>query len=411
MRFNSSAEQRLNHSGGGIVIETGLAGGATTFFQSNHRWAWTVLIVLACAFPHTPVHAYDFQACYSCHTILTEEMTRIYPHTPFIEGQCRECHAAEEVADLLKKEDSGGLEIQKKIEWLGEAYMAETDHGFLLPGEKVGDVLVVQVQGEAGGGSRQEISIPPLAGIGEVEDSGKPPFISDLRMLDVRRGIFLSATIGWRTDTLADARVRYGEKDLSQTSSPGNRLGRRHEVVLNDLKPDTTYSFVAVSRDIFGREHASEPLTFSTSSPLAEPQAVTSHDLPAGHGIIGHFQRAGADYLLVLTLPQPSSAFVGAREVPQKDGSPGDNAHSGLGSKQAASLDACRKCHRKQNTATHPVNVYPKPGMVVPPEYPTLPDGRITCRSCHETHSSNYEYLAIKPGRRELCVGCHRDMI
>jgi predicted CXXCH cytochrome family protein len=71
----------------------------------------------------------------------------------------------------------------------------------------------------------------------------------------------------------------------------------------------------------------------------------------------------------------------------------------------------CRNCHQSQSGTTHPVNVLPPPGMIIPPEYPTLADGRITCASCHSTHSSDYEYLAIRAGKRELCVGCHKDML
>jgi predicted CXXCH cytochrome family protein len=137
-------------------------------------------------------------------------------------------------------------------------------------------------------------------------------------------------------------------------------------------------------------------------------------------GINHHFQRLGTNYFLELAFAQPVAIFIGSQGIAMKQSLPdkssgaletGNNSHDDLSSKQDITLEVCRSCHQNQNTATHPVNVYPKPGMIIPPEYPTLPDGRITCMSCHEAHGSDYEFLMIVSGKRELCIGCHRDMI
>lgn len=407
----------------GYVVKTALAGRIKGFFRKKHRRTGVVLTVLAASFLYLPAQAYDFRVCNGCHKVIMDEVFRPFIHVPFMQQRCAECHAAKESLAGSEKNPSARRIDRRKIQWLGESYMADTSHGFILPPEKAVNALVVEVLGSGGAYSRQEISVPPLAQLAELKDSGKPPVISDARVLGVERGVFLSATIGWQTDTLTSALVRYGSRDLSQSSQPGNRLGLRHEVVLSNLKPDQTYRFSVVSTDLFGRSQASEPLTFSTAIPLAAPLlAQTGLRAERGEeaGLTSHFKRLGSRYLLELTLEQPASVFVGAGAATRKqtlsngsDGPTGgdDKHHAGLSSKKAVTLEACRSCHQDQSTATHPVNVYPKPGMIIPPEYPTLPDGRITCRSCHESHSSDYEYLVIKGSKRELCIGCHRDMI
>lgn len=397
---------------------------------SHLRQVGVFLAVIASIFFSLPAQARDFQDCKRCHQVILDQMFRVNLHLPFLQRRCGKCHSAKVVADAQQKKKSkklkgrpGRLEDRRKIHWLGESLMADTRHGFVLPGENAGDILTIEVQGNDGEFSREILNVPPLADLPEVEDNGKPPAISNVQVLEVLRGVFLSATIGWQTDTLTDARVIYGEKDLQQTTQLTSRLGQRHEVHLSNLKPDRTYRFSVISKDLFGREQASDPLSFSTSRPLEAPLPVTAGSLQARWDVPGlttRFERIGSDFLLELALEQPSSVYVGTREGASRqsslNGSSGamenpDRFHEGLSSRQVSSMEACRGCHKGQSTATHPVNVYPKPGMIIPPEYPTLADGRITCRSCHESHSSDYKYLTIKKGKRELCVGCHKDMI
>jgi len=294
----------------------------------------------------------------------------------------------------------------------------------MFAGDKLGEVLIVELRGQNGKYPRREIEVPLLAEIEPVEEQGGPPEISEVRVLQVKRGVFLTVTVSWRTDTLTDAQVRYGEKELALTSDRSMRLGRFHVVELHDLKPDKTYTFRVISTDIFGRSRTSEPFSFSTAKPMAKDDTRDMSD--AGDkkevGINSRFRRHGNDYLVELTMTRPVSVFVGSRgdvrkqeaqeeEFPTKGPEEPEKSHAGLSEGTLLNIAACRNCHRNQGIATHPVNVLPKPGMTIPPEYQTLPDGRITCATCHSTHGSDYEYLAVRPGRRELCVGCHKDML
>ncbi len=398
-------------------------------FRTNLQWMRAIHIVLVFFFVFMPlsVRAFDFQSCDGCHeATLIEDRSRFSLHSPFALQQCEGCHEAK--SPLLTEEvtiddSSTILADKRKINWLGDSIMVATDHVFVMPADKTGDTLVVEQKSMEGRLSRQEIVVPALDDLVEVQDGGELPVISDLQVLKVQRGVFLSATIAWQTNTITDAHVRFGHEKLSQSSQPGIRLGRSHEVVLYNLKPDKTYLFTATSNDLFGRSQTSENLTFSTARPLDKPQVPSSRNLVVNDQkdvMDYHFLRLGTNYFIELAFAQPVAVFIGSQGVPMKQSLPdkssdaleaGNDSHDGLSSKQVVTLEVCRSCHQNQSTTTHPVNVYPKPGMIIPPEYPTLPDGRITCMSCHEAHGSDYEFLMIVSGKRELCIGCHRDMI
>lgn len=349
---------------------------------------------------------------------------RIYQHQPFARHECRSCHAVPvEVVTQSISGSSGsarGLD-RRRVVWLEDSPMAATEHRFLLPAEQLGEVLIVETRDEDGGVSQTELAVPMLVDITTVTDDGRSPVISDVEVLEVRRGVFLSVTIRWSTDTLTSAQVVYGLEDMSQSTRSGGRYGLRHQVVLNQLKPGKTYNFRVVSRDLQGREEKSQVLTFSTARAVARTQsAVDSFDRSGPKVAAESFRRHGSDYLLTLQFGKPSTVFVGRKgpvreqvakvEIPAAE-SVGRDVHTDLSSGAVLTITSCRSCHQKQISATHPVGVLPKPGMVIPPEYPTLPDGRISCVSCHAVHGSNNEYLARKPGKRDLCVGCHQDML
>ncbi len=389
-----------------------------------------ILLFLAFFFSSTAV-AVDFQACGSCHeATLARDESRPYIHLPFVQRQCGACHTAKASALQAKRQKTSPIRKngtqRGKVSWMADSVIEDFSHAFILPGNKLGERLVVDRQGRDGKMPREDIAVPFLNELTEVQDNGKPPTISGLKVLEIQRGVFLSVTIGWQTDTLASSQVRYGEegaKKLNMGSEVSRRFSRQHKVVLYNLKPDERYVFVVVSKDLFGRDVESNIGSFSTSQPIdAARQSQVSESAQTGSdvGLTSSFRRLGQDYLLELTAGRPFSAFVGStgqirkqqpkiREIGGSTTASGQ--HEGLSRQAVVSMDSCRSCHRAQNTTTHPVNVLPKPGMIIPPEYPTLPDGRITCASCHLTHGSDNEYLAIKPGKRELCVGCHKDML
>lgn len=378
------------------------------------------LMVLAALVLHVsflPAQNADFQQCYECHgQILQDQMSRMVVHVPFMEQNCRVCHMAQPKT-ASQDSQKGKPDKPKKMKWLGESLEPDGRHLFLVPGRGLENSLIVEVRKPGGVMVREEIPVPALEVQDPFMDTAQEPVVANVEMLGVERGLFLTATIRWTTDTPSEGRVYYGESELVQRSPLTRRLGYTHQVVLRDLKPGKNYQFQVEATDLFGRSARSTPQSFSTAKPRP---ATRPANMPSTAQVAttATFHRFGEDYLVDLSISQPAIVSLGAFEATEKPPRSADNEsagpdafHAGLSDQITVSMHVCNECHQRQVTASHPVNVLPKPDMIIPPEYPTLPDGRITCMTCHQFHGSDYPYRLIKRGQRELCVGCHVNML
>ena len=373
---------------------------------------WMLVVLLFAA----PVAAQDFQLCTECHESLRLDGTRALQHAPFLEKDCAQCHLAKEPQAAG---DTGPMAA--KIDWLAESGQAYAEHAFLLAGESVRSLVVVDAPGAHGDLERVELPVPALQDLSEVPNTGAAPSLANLELLSVQKGLFLTAVIGWTTDTLSTAQVHYGEGDtLLKSSPPGKRLGFQHQVVLRDLKAGRTYRWQAQAQDLFGRSQTSQLLSFSTHEPYTAPSlSVEKETLSFDEttGLRHRFWRRGSDYLLSLQFEKPTTVFVGSRgtvrlapaDPVNESAEDGDDVHRGLSSMRILSYIACLNCHAPHS---HPVDVAAeKPDIQIPAHYPTLEDGRITCVSCHAPHSSEHGLLFREESQQALCAGCHRKWV
>jgi predicted CXXCH cytochrome family protein len=368
------------------------------------------------------ISAADFRICEDCHLERLEfDRGRYYQHQAFATNDCASCHvSAPENPAVGEPVSPSPTAQQQRISWLTDSILPGTRHYFLLAGESLRDTLVVSLRDQQGQEVREEIPLPPLNQLDSAEDNGMTPQLVNVRVVEVKRGVFLTVTIAWQTDSLADAEVRYGTAELSQRIDSSGRLGYEHQLVLSQLQPNTNYRYQVISRDLSGRERVSEMLTFSTSRAVARRQShepvVGASSAPA---VMVDVRRRGDDYLLEVQLDQPHIVCIGSKgghvvrpgDVDDAMNRTRKRPHAGLSDEAWSSMESCRQCHEKNVAASHPVNVLPPPGMVIPAEYPTLADGRMTCASCHAIHGSDREYLTRQRSKRELCVGCHLDML
>ncbi len=228
-------------------------------------------------------------------------------------------------------------------------------------------------------------------------------------------------TIRWQTDEFTDAEVLYGRETLNSSSYNG-KLSREHQLVLVGLDADTAYRYQVVSRDLFGNQSKSEIFMFQTDKTLIEQDRQVRSPRLAGQDIAVATEifRHQSSYLLVFKADRPVSLSLGVEQDPvaptstDSDEAPqraaAGTGHPLLKSQLDTTVTVCYDCHSSfKGTYSHPVNVFPQTGMVVPDEYPLLPDGRISCMSCHTAHGSDIEFRLLKDRKRELCRGCHRD--
>ena len=94
-----------------------------------------------------------------------------------------------------------------------------------------------------------------------AEADTTPPVISGVDVSDITES---GATISWESDEPATSQVEYGATTDYGSSTLHEELVTSHSVTLIGLEPDTSYHFMARSKDASGNEGASTDLSFGT---------------------------------------------------------------------------------------------------------------------------------------------------
>ncbi len=361
------------------------------------------------------------ERCEDCHKDLYDGgLRRRFIHMPFQEKKCRQCHVAGE-----SRNDGARLRVKKKrniekVKWLGESLEPAMNHFFLLSDNVVDRTILVEIGVDGRIVKRDKIVIPSLGSIKMVADDRIAPKIKDVKVLEVERGLYIEAGIGWQTDEPATSGMKYGLNKLDNQVPESNRLTTDHKVSLTGLKKDQEYRFEVFSEDRFGNVSKAGPFTFSTKG------AVYGHGMSLGargsgddikliHGVTRNNDR------LVLNVSANKSVSISIGSIGDSQATVGSKggkaqkktaaAHPKLKNKREVNIRTCYTCHNKtEGGQSHPINIRARNGMIIPREYPTLPDGRMTCMSCHADHASNFPYRLIKSTKKELCLGCHKGL-
>ncbi|MFO7606914.1 MAG: cytochrome c3 family protein [Desulfurivibrionaceae bacterium] len=356
--------------------------------------------------------------CLECHEKIWNEGTaKRFVHAPFQEKKCFDCHAAD---SSLGTEDSDTADESDpdKINWTGKSLVPATSHWFEFTTENEPAIMIL----EATYGSRvrlyREIRIPPLIELPNLTDiyQDKAPMINDVKVLAVEKGVFLKATISWKTDRPTTSAISYGIKELKQKTINDNRLQTDHLEILSQLEHGETYRFRIIAEDSVGNPAKSDIYEFSTASTFSSPglEELEKCCLATPLGLKSRFYRKGGSYLINITLARPVKIFfkikegIGSENQEAMEEESPDIKHVIVNEKKTISLVVCKNCHQDMS-GHHPVNVFPKKKMVIPDDYPTLDDGRISCVTCHNPHASDLQFLMIKDYTGELCVGCHSE--
>jgi predicted CXXCH cytochrome family protein len=67
----------------------------------------------------------------------------------------------------------------------------------------------------------------------------------------------------------------------------------------------------------------------------------------------------------------------------------------------------CGGCHETALKMSHPSGFTPKPGTIIPAEYPLDWKGELTCSTCHMVHSDMPGKLRGTLQGRDFCLACH----
>lgn len=372
------------------------------------------VLVLCCLFDQSDILANPAKSaddCIDCHADVWQTLkSKIYAHRPDSEGDCKYCHVS-----VREGKVNGISENQDNIKWVARGVGSGKEHWLEFNDAKRGATLVVEAR--SGGNLKvKEVPLPAFDELDELSISSQlPPTISNVRLAGVTKGVFVSATIAWETNSLSDSQVFYGLDRLDQSSMLDRQPVTDHIVILTGVKPGHAYKIKVVSVDLVGNRVESAIKSVVVDGPAPERLEQTGQ---LG-GIDPEFKvrcyRRGNKNLVVVSADQAISVRLGIVPGKYAENSSGMQPtlirHLPLNTPAVTNIGICYSCHVKyEKILSHPINVYPKRGMIIPPEYATLPDGRISCMSCHANHASNLEFRLIKDGKEALCRGCHQDI-
>jgi len=353
--------------------------------------------------------------CHKCHSDVYN-LSSIYYHDPFLKKDCDSCHIVGSTPTIPS------LPEEKKEEWKKLAigrYLKE--HLILLPDIDMDTTYKFRIKGRDEKGNRFSVPIEKFipAGITEWRNGRKGPRISEVKIAEIKKGIFYEATIFWRTDLPATSQVEFGRaENFDQESSLDTAMVKNHRVKLSELEEEI-YQFRVKSEDIFLNSTLSSDYILKVSE-LSPQSEIIQKNKPSSLAITGKpelFRIEPSQIAILWETNTDSSSEVEWQEVKKKETAElkstpeRKRAHgSGLRSAKVVGINVCYNCHPpKVLGLSHPVGVYAQGKTKIPEDLPTAEGGMVTCATCHNPHGSNQEYLARKSVDKDLCKSCHGE--
>ncbi|MBU0676106.1 MAG: cytochrome c3 family protein [Proteobacteria bacterium] len=354
--------------------------------------------------------------CLSCHkTYWEKELQKKIIHQPFKEQKCLFCHAAP--LTPIPDPDEPNQYSENTIRWIGRFRSPATSHWFEFKTDTRPTTLIIEANDNRINRISREVPLPVLSTLTKPPGFSTPPRIFDVKLHTLSSGLLPTVTISWQTDRPTNAVIYYGNKQLSLTSTFSHRYSTDHLATITCARSCLNFKYKIIAEDISGQRTTSDlyPLSLPTDDEFAREE-YSGSDRTSNSVKLEIEQamfRRGNNYLINVTANRPVLIALGIQQ--SKDDapltvsqSPEVIKHILTNNEIITNIRICYRCHENfKKRFPHPVNVYPKRGMVVSPNYRTLSDGRIACTSCHEPHTSNYPFRTVANPAKELCLGCH----
>lgn len=366
----------------------------------------------------------DTGQCCSCHSEVCRESTdKLYVHAPVAEKRCVVCHGRSrerEEGGVRPAASAAGQEDNQEdgeVDWFTKDCRERSEHWFELPGKPADRSLTLMVRANGRKVANRQIVLPELGQVAPLPMPDGEPTIAEMRVVEVKRGVFLSARIAWKTDRLTDAQLLYGVDELDASTAVVQHWGTSHEITITGLQAKQTYQVVALSRDVRGNQVRSAPLLLSTAKHFREPELRAPPRSGERPVVDTAYYRHDDRLLARFSTNYPVALRLGRTGNGPSFGRNSDMAerripagHPQLSDPYRLTITVCVECHpQSKGVQSHPVDVGPKAGMIIPPDYSIMADGRLSCMSCHQAHASDNEYRLSRARRKDLCLGCHRN--
>jgi predicted CXXCH cytochrome family protein len=342
--------------------------------------------------------------CIDCHEdVYTNLGGYAYKHLDIVPKYCASCHLK-----LTKEETTSEKENYKKI--MGQIY----DEEFLVPigtlTDDRGICFKVRLTNKNGKSVESDFHLViPSKVKAELTDDGTTPVISEIKITEFIIGIFDDVQISWKTDKFTESEVQYGKTEDYDEKVRDLNLLKNHEAFLKTLKHGSECNYRVVSTDIFGNATTSSNRTFYASVDKINVYSGSDPVSPPNVEEVGAL-KIGKDIFLYIKADQNVRYRIDYKLEKSDGDGKGETiedsvlAHAkGLKTKKNVGIGSCRRCHKPQEQAEHPIDT--RPSKKHADDLP-LADGVMTCATCHNAHGSNNTYL-LKKKESKLCDSCH----
>ncbi|MBU1710274.1 MAG: FecR domain-containing protein [Proteobacteria bacterium] len=355
--------------------------------------------------------SYQPLECDKCHKAdYAKIMEKKYVHLPVLKKDCPVCHVS------LKNRQAMKIEMLHFYKFVAqkESYDGKNDKPLTEREKKTvmatlereeDERIYVHAQTDDARDYYQKIFLPPMKTLPELDADKGPLKIHDVRVSEIKHDLFTTATITWKTNRLSRAIINSGIDQLDNSPIIDRSWGYEHEITLSELRQDTRYQFSIIANDLQGKKAESGIHRFSTKEDILETR---EQKIKGSMDLANEFFCYEDNYIVRFTANQPM--FLQLARLPDAFAAkewllPED--HPIMTSRRMMNIDICYNCHEYRRG--HVVNVPPRRGMKFPAEYPVLPDGRMTCQSCHIGHSADINQRVRNEDLSLLCIGCHTE--
>ncbi len=373
-----------------------------------------ILQVAVLVLLHMPadILAAETDSCLECHKInVDDELRKTYIHPPFLEKKCALCHSPDWVKNAA---DSNGKSLlPQKTKKLGRDDNPARTHLFSIPKEYDLTILFIEAFNKTSESYRVKLKIDPFDSLNTLSSDDKPPEINAVEVIEVIKDSLASAKIQWHTDELSSSEINYGMVQPGSHAVGSGEFLSKHTVELYSLKPDVTYHFKIISEDIYGNSKESRAYSFSTDKSYSLIEDAHRESSTEPLKLRSEVFRSEDNYLIRISTNQDVGMEISTYDLPGATmlQNPADfpENHPSMKSIYETNVLLCQTCHRiLSGKFPHPVHFRARLGNNIPPEYPRLANGQMSCLTCHEYHASSNAIYLRKSSERELCIGCHK---
>jgi predicted CXXCH cytochrome family protein len=347
------------------------------------------------AFPATLPIVLTEAECIRCHQNTYLTMTRQKFVHPGALKDCKMCHIKQVKA-----------KTEKEIPV--ETYTLET-LVFLDTENNASYIVRVRVKDREGKEAvSDEARFTPSKLTTKMINDNIPPRISNLRVLELREGVFYTAVLAWETDKFCTSAAEYGLEGGPVKLFPmSDQYTRNHRITFTRLMSSEHYVFRVISKDPFGNISKSGDLKVETKNPITNKKDPS--DLwPYVEDV--NVVKVGNEIALRWKTNKETIGVVDQGEVLLSEKPPDEPHYPGFADLRHRGLYGCLSegCHKGNiHTKTfHPIGTLSWRKARIPSDLPLLEGPVMLCVTCHTPHGGERNYR-LRKEEKTLCASCH----